>query len=110
MIFLIGLGGSLGAICRYVLTKTLTKNLGESFPFATLSINLLASFLLGYVLAHALNSFLYISEGFLGALSTFSTFIFEGTMLLEGHKKKGYLYLIVSLPLGILFFTFGFLL
>lgn len=81
-LFIIGLGGFLGAISRYLMTgwvQTLSQSV--HFPYGTLAVNILGSFLLGFLVRYAFlyNVFspetrLLIFIGFLGAFTTFSTF------------------------------------
>ena len=78
-ILLVGVFGALGALTRYATAMTLNKWLGEDFPWATLSVNVLGCFMLGF-LAHLSDQYLshqwklILGVGFLGALTTFSTF------------------------------------
>ncbi len=78
-ILLIGLGGALGAISRYAVSTLSNKYFGPSFPLGTLIANLAGCFLLGMILgsgqaekSHPIR--LGVGVGFLGALTTFSTF------------------------------------
>ncbi len=79
------IGGSLGAISRYGMTLLAARLFGTRFPWGTLAVNLAGCFLIG--LAFSLGdrvSFvmnpaarLFFMTGFLGALTTFSTFGLE---------------------------------
>jgi len=89
-ILVIGIGGFFGAISRFIISKQLTVLLGDDFPYGTLLVNALGSFLLGflakYLLAHLIVSELVrvaLLIGFLGAFTTFSTFSYESIMLLQ---------------------------
>ncbi len=78
----VALGGAIGAVARHFASGGMTKLFGRSFPFGTLTVNVVGSFLIGIVLV-ALPSGASpqwraaIAVGFLGALTTFSTFALE---------------------------------
>ncbi len=104
----VGLGGFLGAILR-ALTGIMIGALkpGLMFPLATLCVNLAGCFLIGICLSlPALNSHpqlkAFLTAGFLGGLTTFSTFTFDNLTLLR-HAEFGYacLNLGLSLILGL---------
>jgi len=89
-LIIIGLGGAIGAIMRYLMSNAVYAWLGRGFPWGTLSVNFLGSLLMGifYVfflekmsLSVEMKSFLMI--GFLGAFTTFSTFSLETVTLLQ---------------------------
>lgn len=88
-ILAVGCGGFLGAITRVYLNFTITKAFPSDFPFGILTVNILGSFLIGilfaifmhYNVADSVKSFL--TAGFLGALTTYSTFAIESFFLLE---------------------------
>ncbi len=84
----IGVGGFFGAIARFLIAGGVQKLSGSFFPVGTLSVNVLGSFIIGIaalwfeqIVAPEYRA-LFIT-GFLGALTTFSTFSYETTMLIE---------------------------
>lgn len=87
---LIALGGALGACCRYTIFEIVISNFGNEFPYATLVVNVFGSCFIGILLA-AFNISTIDSEalklfwisGFLGALTTFSTFSMDNILLIE---------------------------
>jgi CrcB protein len=86
----IALGGALGAVSRYAVSGWAHDLLGTAFPYGTLVVNVAGCFLLGLI-AHVGQTTVYISEpariaatiGFLGGLTTFSTFGYETFRQLE---------------------------
>ena len=92
----IALGGAFGACLRFFISDTMLKMLGRGFPFGTLTVNIIGSLFLGVVFgllekqvlsASPYKSFIVI--GFLGALTTFSTFSMDSLLLLQqGHIVK----------------------
>ena len=104
-LFFIGIGGFAGAIARYTLSGGINLIFVGRFPYGTLFVNVLGSFLLGlvYVLAVEKNIIppglkVPLSVGFLGALTTFSTFSLETIHLVNGGN---YLYSILNISLNI---------
>jgi CrcB protein len=83
---------------------------GKDFPYATLSINLLGSFLMGFLFIETLERLTISPElrtgiltGGLGGFTTFSTFEMETLLLVEqGNLGKAALYVLLSVGLGFL--------
>lgn len=106
----VALGGAAGAIGRYVTSFSVNRWLGPSFPWGTLTVNLVGCFLLGLI-AHTVHTKTLVSEhiqigltiGFLGALTTFSTFGLETfNQLEEGQWKAALANIGASVLLGLL--------
>ena len=109
--FLVALGGAVGAVLRFYLSETLPS---ETFPWATLSVNLVVSFLLGIVMAATLvdalgeTEALLLGVGLLGAFTTMSTFSVETVMMMEdGQWRLASLYVVVSAVVGPFLAWFG---
>lgn len=88
--FFISLAGGLGALSRYVLSGIIQQMVGRSFPVGTAMVNILGCFLFGFLVTlvderAALPSGIkpYLLTGFMGAFTTFSTYIFETASLLR---------------------------
>lgn len=89
----IGIGGFVGAIARYVLAVWIGQRWGRSFPLGTFVINVSGSFLIGLLMTLMAERFtgnpqwrLLLVVGFLGAYTTFSTFEYEtGALLKDGE-------------------------
>ena len=118
-ILLITIGSALGANTRFIIYKQLEKKkLNKNYII--LVINIFSSFLLGLFLSvlsqisslnYSYQLGLFFSIGLLGSLSTFSTFIYDVYDLFKKFKfYRAFKLLIISLTLGILFFSIGFLL
>jgi CrcB protein len=104
----VGLGGFLGANARYWLGGWVVAKFGTAMPWATLTINVSGSFLLGLIstlLAErhgappALR--LLIPIGFLGAYTTFSTFEMETWTVARTDAPRAWLYVALSVILGL---------
>ncbi|MDF2524465.1 MAG: Integral rane protein [Clostridiales bacterium] len=101
---LVGLGGCIGSIARYTVGKYFLKFWKEPFPLPTFIINITGAFLLGIVSNMGLdkNYMLLLADGFLGAYTTFSTFMYEGLGLFKNKRKLlASIYLFVSIFAGI---------
>lgn len=97
-------GGSLGAAARFILSTKVMEKFGSSFPYGTLSVNVLGSFIMGLlaiVLVErlALDPLLKLGifVGFLGAFTTFSSFSMETLNLFEqGHHLRAFTNMFIS--------------
>jgi CrcB protein len=100
----VGLVGGLGAIARFALDGAVGRRLGRELPFGTLAVNVCGAFVLGVLAGAALSGDGYriAATGFLGAFTTFSTWMFESHRLGEdGRLRAGALNIAVSLALGL---------
>lgn len=89
-LLLIGLAGALGALARYGLSGFVQRYSGFTFPVGTLVVNLLGTFLFGFIwglveqrLVISVETRVIILSGFLGAFTTFSSFMFETSALID---------------------------
>jgi CrcB protein len=105
---LIAVFGTLGCLARYGMTNLVQTIYGRDFPYATLSINVGGSFLMGFLFIETLERLTVSPElrtgiltGFIGGYTTFSTFEMELLLLVEqGSSFKAILYLALSITLG----------
>jgi len=87
---LIGVGGFFGAIARYVVDGFVTDRTGGAFPWGTLAVNASGSFILGLLFALTAERAILPADirapvmiGFIGAYTTFSTYMLESWNLVE---------------------------
>jgi CrcB protein len=93
VLIVFGAGGT-GCVVRYLIAIALGR---RDFPYATLIVNLVGSFLIAFILELALlrkgipaNVQLALTTGFMGGFTTYSSFNFETTRLvLDGHAARG---------------------
>ena len=100
-LLLIGVGGFFGAILRYIVSGIIPVKFG--LPTGTLMVNVIGSFILGFLLYSSLLApipseyKLLIGTGFCGALTTFSTFSYETFVLIdEGLMFKALLNILIN--------------
>lgn len=106
----IAIGGILGCWARYATTNLVQAIWGRAFPYGTLSINVLGSFLMGFLFFATLERLAVgpyvrvgILTGFIGGFTTFSTFAMETLLLAEqGEIGKSLLYVVLSVVLGLM--------
>ena len=86
----VALGGAVGACLRYGVNEIALNVLGKSFPFATLLVNILGSFVLGLLYGLFSSGLLATSPwralmaiGLIGAFTTFSTFSLDTVLLIQ---------------------------
>ncbi len=90
----VGIGGFFGAISRYLIAGFVQKSFGSMFPVGTLSVNVIGSFIIGFMAMYFSQVIepeykALVITGFLGALTTFSTFSLENiNMLQDGNYIK----------------------
>ncbi len=110
------IGGGIGAAVRFAVSAA-SKRYFLNPVFGTFFVNIIGCFLLGLVFGLTLNKFnnmpetlkIFITVGFLGGLTTFSTFnleIFE--FLRTGKTAEALLYMLLSCVIGLLFVFFGY--
>jgi fluoride exporter len=110
LVLIIGVGGFLGTIARYLGVQLIDNKLNSSFPWGTLLVNLTGCFLIGLI--YGLNSKnellaknwrLFLTTGFCGGYTTFSAFALENILMI--HQKaipSAVIYIFASVIVGLL--------
>src|SRR3954470_3183642 len=89
-LLLISAGGAVGTAARYLLLGRLLRVLGPAFPYGTLAVNVIGSFLLGAIMHVGLHTTLVspttrlvLGTGVMGGFTTYSTFNYETLQYLQ---------------------------
>jgi len=105
---IVGVGGFVGAILRFILTGWGNSLLQNDFPAGTFLVNVIGCLCLGAIygaaseFAASPNLKLFLATGLLGALTTFSTFSLETIGLMQNNElQKALLNIIGSMIVGI---------
>lgn len=105
-IILVGVGGFLGSVFRYLVTILLARQFTTSFPLGTLTVNIVGCFLIGILFALSEKGNLltpewriFLTTGFCGGFTTFSTFSYESIRLLQDGEL---LYLSLNVALSVI--------
>ena len=110
-ILLVGIGGIFGGLARFVTARVLTEKTNAVFPIGTFIVNISGAVLLGVLNGFEVtgSAYLMLGDGFLGAYTTFSTFMYEGFSLFrEKEKLNAFIYILGTLLLGIIGFAAGY--
>jgi len=95
MMLAVAAGGAMGAVCRYLVMNGAGHFMGHGFPYGTLIVNIVGSFIMGLVIEYSALNWspspeirAFIVIGVLGAFTTFSTFSLDFVTL---YKSQAYL-------------------
>ena len=108
-ILLVGIGGAIGSIFRYLTHWITTKYFQSSFPVSTLIVNVFGSLLIGLFIGYISKYFhdnqtlkYLLIVGFCGGFTTFSSFAVENYNLFQNNQQfMAYLYIITSIVLTV---------
>ncbi|HXB94565.1 MAG TPA: fluoride efflux transporter CrcB [Puia sp.] len=109
-LLLIGSGGAIGSICRYLITVYVSKHMTIAFPMGTFLVNLSGCFLIGLLWGIAsryawldLEWRMFLITGVCGGYTTFSSFSWESINLVrQGDYAYFFAYVLGSVVLGLL--------
>jgi CrcB protein len=107
--------GALGCLTRYYLSGWIYGHLGRAFPYGTFAVNISGAFFIGLLMEFSLRSTLIsqnlrigLTIGFLGGLTTFSTFSYETFKLLEdGQLLTAFANVLASVAVCLVFTWLG---
>ena len=116
MLLYVALGSAIGGVSRYLLGGLVQRMLDTTFPAGTLLVNVTGSFLLGAIIRYALETpsltpevRAFLTIGFCGGYTTFSTFSYETMALLEdGEWARAGVYITASVILSLIATFTGF--
>ncbi|MCY1226717.1 putative fluoride ion transporter CrcB [compost metagenome] len=114
-LLIVGLGGALGSIFRYLTSLAIGKYMPAKFPLGTFTANILGCFIIGLLFGYfeknnLVNSDmkLFFATGFCGGYTTFSTFGYENISLFQSNNSLlAFAYIGASLFFGLLAVWFG---
>jgi CrcB protein len=110
IIFAVAAGGAVGAVGRYLTIGQISHWFGGGFPYGTLAVNVIGSFIMGvfievFALAWSPSQMTraFVTVGCLGAFTTFSTFSMEMVLMIErGETGPAAIYALASVVLSVL--------
>jgi len=116
-LFLVGVGGAAGSMCRYAVAQAVSRAGAAMFPLATFGVNLVGSFIIGVLFGMASRGnnwlvqgggMLLLATGFCGGFTTFSSFALENVALMQKeHTPMALLYSVASVAGGLLLCRWG---
>lgn len=112
----IAVGGAIGSVTRYFLGMAIQQRAVTTFPLGTLMVNITGSFLLGFLLRATFSTTTlspeqraFLTTGFCGGYTTFSTFSFETAAMMEdGSYARAITYIGLSVVVSLVAVFAGF--
>lgn len=104
LVFAVGLGGAIGAMCRYLLSSGIAQVMGTQFPWGILLVNVIGGFAMGLIAGLGAQSTqislemkTFLATGILGGFTTFSAFSLDTAVLIErGDMMNAAAYVLAS--------------
>jgi CrcB protein len=113
MLLSVAVGGALGACARYGVAQLMLRYLGPGYPYGTVFVNVIGSFVMGILIELMALKWsvspemrVFMITGFLGAFTTFSAFSLDVALLIERgatFAAAGYILISVVFSIGALF-------
>lgn len=108
VILLVGIGSFIGGISRYYSQQVITRFFPSTFPYGTLTVNIVGCFIIGLILGLSDRGNIltpewriFLTTGFCGGFTTFSTFSYESVQLMQdGEFLNLSLYVTLSVIVG----------
>ncbi|MES1161183.1 MAG: fluoride efflux transporter CrcB [Bacteroidota bacterium] len=109
-LLIIGLGGAVGSIARYLMQVYIGKYITVTFPLGTFAVNMIGCFLIGLLYGMS-NKYAWMTmewrllliTGLCGGFTTFSSYSYESISLFkQGNYTYFILYVVMSVALGLL--------
>jgi CrcB protein len=112
----IAIGGAIGSLLRFYLSKFLQKKFGVEFPVGTLMVNLTGAFFIGLFFSYLVEKLdvsvelrAFLITGLLGGFTTFSTFSYESfNLIVNGEYLKFFAYFTGTNLVGLLLTFLGY--
>jgi CrcB protein len=109
---LVGIGGACGGICRFARGRWIARKADTDFPAGPFLVTISGAVLLGILtrVSAGGSAYLLLGDGFLGAYTTFSTFMYEGFHLFQDNEIfDAFVYILGTLFLGVIGYAAGYL-
>ena len=111
----IAAGSAIGGVCRFLLSKLITEHTSSAFPWGTFVVNILGCLLIGVLYGLfdrgcniSESTRLFLTVGFCGGFTTFSTFAHENFLLFSsGHMLTVAAYAALSFFVGVVMAWLG---
>jgi CrcB protein len=104
------IGGGIGSFLRYITSTLISRNFGTNFPYGTITVNIVGSFIMGLLieyftktLPHSNELRAFLTVGILGGFTTFSAFSLDTILLIDrGNLPIAMVYVLSSVIFSIL--------